>query len=329
MENRVECILGSDLLPWERSYFETLLHALESRVRLAITHYDLKAPRRMLTLSARSPVWIITRDWRKLIKAVGRRHPAPVFVSALGSKPSERLLGFIRGSWNPRPRLDVRILAHSPFAYRFFRELEGLPVDRILQQPLPGFLANETAHEPGQALRVGYLAPPGADANLNFLVTVAHYVSRTDSRFRFLVHLTEGQWEHLSCMAKDMGLEGVFEPVSTHWDMDVLIHTPLKSDHFIPILWMGARGVAVLATDVPGIEDLVSDGHDGFVVPVNEAKPLGELLVRLAQDSTLRQSLGAKLRQGLAKRFPLDRVMSQYQSLFLASNPAAAKEAAA
>jgi glycosyltransferase involved in cell wall biosynthesis len=53
-----------------------------------------------------------------------------------------------------------------------------------------------------------------------------------------------------------------------------------------------ALGLAIIATPVAGIPDIVRDGENGLVVPVGDSVALADAVTRLVEDSQLRQRLG-------------------------------------
>lgn len=311
MEKPIQCKIFGDCLPWEQSYFQAFAAALGASTKLTVLPENTQ-------VSEGSAVWMISRDWRAALKTLPPRHKGPVFVSLLEARQGERLLGLFPRYWNPVPTLDVRLVAHASYTSRFFVEMERVPAEYVVELPLPGlFFDSRPTSKETSPLRVGCLVPPNADANLNFVVSVAHYVARSKYPVEFVLPMSGRFALHLEAMAADLGLSRSFSRLSDVGEsIDLLLHAPMKAESFIPVLWMGGQGVPVLSTDVPGIETLLSDGRDGFILPVNDVRPVGELIVRLAESQTLRESLGDRLRQGLAKRFPLDRVLAQYLELF-------------
>lgn len=60
-----------------------------------------------------------------------------------------------------------------------------------------------------------------------------------------------------------------------------------------------AAGVAVVATDVPGTREIVSDGVTGLLVPSGDARALASAIARLVADDGLRATLGAAGREAV------------------------------
>jgi glycosyltransferase involved in cell wall biosynthesis len=77
-----------------------------------------------------------------------------------------------------------------------------------------------------------------------------------------------------------------------------------------------AAGVPVLATNVPGIRDVVKDGETGLLVPC-DAGALAAGLERLVDDPALRQRLAAAGREDVRRRFTWAAVLPLYRELLL------------
>jgi glycosyltransferase involved in cell wall biosynthesis len=73
-----------------------------------------------------------------------------------------------------------------------------------------------------------------------------------------------------------------------------------------------AAGVPIVATDAPGIRDVVQDGRTALMAPVGEPARLAAALDRLGGDAGLRERLIAAGRRVVAERFTWDIVMAQY-----------------
>ncbi len=54
-----------------------------------------------------------------------------------------------------------------------------------------------------------------------------------------------------------------------------------------------ANGLPVIATDHTAAPDIMQDGREGFLVPIRSAARIAESLVRLREDETARQAMGA------------------------------------
>jgi glycosyltransferase involved in cell wall biosynthesis len=74
-------------------------------------------------------------------------------------------------------------------------------------------------------------------------------------------------------------------------------------------------GVPVVATNVPGIRDVVRDGQTGLLVPPASPQALASAIAGLVDDSGLRHRLTTRAAADVAERFAWERVWSRYQSL--------------
>jgi glycosyltransferase involved in cell wall biosynthesis len=126
---------------------------------------------------------------------------------------------------------------------------------------------------------------------------------------------------HISHMVSELELEKTVDVVETNnlvdvADMDIFLYGPLRNDHFLPLLIAGGQGIPVLANEITGIEQFVTDGHTGFVVPVNEVKPMAELIIRLSDDKSLRNAMGNALKERLSEKFSYTVLAENYEAVF-------------
>jgi glycosyltransferase involved in cell wall biosynthesis len=64
-----------------------------------------------------------------------------------------------------------------------------------------------------------------------------------------------------------------------------------------------ACGLPLVATDVPGCREVVTDGIDGLLVPPRDARALAEAIWRLASNPPLAAKLGAAARERVVRCF--------------------------
>ncbi len=77
-----------------------------------------------------------------------------------------------------------------------------------------------------------------------------------------------------------------------------------------------SQRIPVVATNVGGLPELVSDGHSGILVPQCNATAIADALRHLRTDPALRQSMGEAGYQRVAERFHIRDTISQYAALF-------------
>ena len=79
-----------------------------------------------------------------------------------------------------------------------------------------------------------------------------------------------------------------------------------------------AAGLPVVATDVPGTRELVSDGETGFLVPVKSPSALAERLATLVTSSALRLRMGRAARTRMEKNYSVAQMVEAYERLYCA-----------
>jgi starch synthase len=78
---------------------------------------------------------------------------------------------------------------------------------------------------------------------------------------------------------------------------DVFAFPSIYESVGVALLEAMACGLAVVASRVGGIPEIVTDGVSGLLVPPGEATPLAEALIRLTRDPKHRIALGQAARE--------------------------------
>jgi glycosyltransferase involved in cell wall biosynthesis len=76
-----------------------------------------------------------------------------------------------------------------------------------------------------------------------------------------------------------------------------------------------ASGVPVIATDVPGIRDVVRHEHDGLLVPPRQPERLATAITRMVTDPGLRRRLIEAGLESVRERYTWDKIIPQYRSV--------------
>ena len=79
-------------------------------------------------------------------------------------------------------------------------------------------------------------------------------------------------------------------------------------------LW--ASGLPVIASDVGGNRELVTDGVNGFLVAAGDSRALADAIERYAGDEDLRRSHGAASRRIALERFSLEVMRKNYLGMY-------------
>lgn len=99
--------------------------------------------------------------------------------------------------------------------------------------------------------------------------------------------------------------------------MDAFVLPSLKEGMSNTLLEAMASGLPVLATRVGGNPELVEDGRSGWLFAPGNAEQLAEQLTLLADNLGARNLLAAGARRRALERFGLDRMVQEYENLYL------------
>ncbi len=107
------------------------------------------------------------------------------------------------------------------------------------------------------------------------------------------------------------------EPHLALAQMDVLV-LPSRAEGFgLVLIEAMAAGVPVIATEAPGIRDVVIDHYNGLLCPLDDAAALARIIRRLLNDVPLREKLRRGGWESVARHYSWHSVLPRYEQLFL------------
>jgi glycosyltransferase involved in cell wall biosynthesis len=110
---------------------------------------------------------------------------------------------------------------------------------------------------------------------------------------------------------------------------DIFVLPSFAENLPMSILEAFARGIAVIATPVGAVPEVVDHGRNGLIVQAGNINELAAALELLISDGELRRRLGAGARQDHAKRFEIGGYLTELVQIWRRAAPAKAGPAAA
>jgi glycosyltransferase involved in cell wall biosynthesis len=86
------------------------------------------------------------------------------------------------------------------------------------------------------------------------------------------------------------------------------------------LLEAASSGKAIVTTDHPGCREVVTEGVNGYLVPVKNAQALGSAIEKILKDKALRQSMGAAGRQKALAEFDVNLVVAETLKVYSKTN---------
>ena len=158
---------------------------------------------------------------------------------------------------------------------------------------------------------------------LDTLIKAAQRVVEEFPDTRFILVGGGSMKEELQRMASRLGVEKNVELIDYTPDVDEILAK--ASIAVLPSLYepfgmaaaeAQASGLPVIATKVGGLQEIVRDGIDGFLIEQGDWKGLAEKIVKLLRDPGLRERMSREAKAS-AERFAPERIASSYLKIYL------------
>jgi glycosyltransferase involved in cell wall biosynthesis len=120
---------------------------------------------------------------------------------------------------------------------------------------------------------------------------------------------------------------GLLDSVKLLGQSDHVAKFLASADVFVmPSLWEGlpialleamSAGLPIIATRVEGVEEVVTEGEHGLLVPIGNIEALADAILRLLADPELRRKMGGACKAKVLAFYTADRMCEQYLNLML------------
>jgi len=111
---------------------------------------------------------------------------------------------------------------------------------------------------------------------------------------------------------------GYSDQVAEIWPNYYAAIFPSRGGEGLPraMLEAAASGRSCITTAVPGCQDFVRDGVEGYVVPSESVRALEDAIVRLVASPEQSQAFGRRARQRVLKNSTVDIIQKKYEGIF-------------
>jgi glycosyltransferase involved in cell wall biosynthesis len=160
--------------------------------------------------------------------------------------------------------------------------------------------------------------------HIYLLEAIPEVLQRYPDSTLFLVAGEGHQRDILENRVSQLGLGKFVRFLGNRSDIPALLSI---ADVFVlPSLWEGlplalleamSVGLPVVATQVEGVDSVVTEGENGYLVPPKDSQALALALIKIREYEEARHSFSKKNTEDVERQFTIERMCSHYESLFL------------
>lgn len=154
-------------------------------------------------------------------------------------------------------------------------------------------------------------------------IEAARRVSKTNPKTRFLLVGDGILRKEIEARITKLGLSSNVMLIGWRRDIprilsliDIFVLSSLWEGVPISVLEAMAASKPVVATHTGGIEEVITDGVNGYLVPARDALRLSERITALLGDVSLREQIGQNARRSLKNRFGLEQMQKDTSALY-------------
>ena len=202
----------------------------------------------------------------------------------------------------------------------------GCPASKIRLIPNPVdaemFKPHPEKEQDNLIVWVGRFVP---EKGLENLIDAAKLVQSRINDVRFLLVGDGPLRNELEYLINDRGLSNIVSlmgPLEHKEVADMLAKASIfafpsyKEGMPRAVLEAMSTGKAVVASDIPGMDEIIENGINGVLVQPRDANALGDAIIALLNDKKLREELGRNARQTILKSFTWKNHLTQLEKIY-------------
>lgn len=178
---------------------------------------------------------------------------------------------------------------------------------------------------PDSSLLIGSIAELHKNKGLAYLIEAAAKFKIQDSRFKVIIIGEGDERRTLEALIKKHGLgdtvflAGFIENAATYLKaFDIFVLPSLKEGLPYVLLEAGMAGLPIVATDVGGVPDIITNEISGMLIPRGTAEKLAQALETMLDNPPIRALLGRNVAQAVRSSFTLPDMLAQIVRLYRA-----------
>ena len=234
-------------------------------------------------------------------------------------------------------RFNIAYLANSRAAVEAAFEIEGIPRERftVIHNPFSrsrwenGLASPLSRSEPGLDANdfvIGSVATIRRIKGYETLAQAARFVvdKHPNTRFLCIGDVDDPQYlDELKALTNELGLErhifwqgGIDNPFRVLPICDLAVLSSYSESFSNSVLEYAAAGLPIVASNVGGMREIITDGENGFLVPPKHPESLAEKIITLIENPELRSTFSERAAETALRNFDESAILSRYTEFY-------------
>lgn len=240
--------------------------------------------------------------------------------------PIERMLARQTDCLITINREDEELARRHRFQAGIIEHVHGVGVDTERFKPIEKEQKDELrrayGYEP-DAFLMFYAAEFNKNKNQSFLIRSLALVKDQIPNARLLLAGQGPLWETCRKLAVDLGVDDRVDFLGYRNDIesllkqsDLAVASSLREGLPVNIMEAMACGLPVVASDNRGHRELVADGVNGYIVPMNDERRMATEITRLARDDEMCHKAGEEGRKKIDQLYNIEKVTADLSKIY-------------
>lgn len=175
----------------------------------------------------------------------------------------------------------------------------------------------------GQDKVIGFVGRLSQEKNIETILYAVKETLKSGKNIKFLIIGEGPQKERLKRLSEGLGVSNhvIFtgyqkDACRLHGILDLHVSASLKEGLPNSLLEAQAAGTPCIVTDIPGNNDIIRDGVNGFLFRPRDYIALSKKIITLLEDKALAQKFTAEGRKNIKEKFSIQERIKKLESLY-------------
>jgi L-malate glycosyltransferase len=173
-------------------------------------------------------------------------------------------------------------------------------------------------------ITIGFVGRMVKWKGVHILLRAIEIVQKESKDFKVLIVGDGDERQNLKKLANELNLTEnvkflgkVTNMIEIYSTIDIFVHTSVRPEPFGRVIIEAmSMSKPVIATNIGGPKEIITDGIDGYLIPPNNPALLADKMIHLLKNTELRKKIGIQARKTCENKFNVNKTTEEIENIY-------------